>query len=94
MAATSGNFLIVRMLVDLGADRSLLNQQGKTCLVCAEESLDKELAKLGGPKKRAKLPPPAKGSLLDRLEATVNFLYEKDGRNRAEEKEKAASEKK
>ena len=62
-------------------------------MVCAEESLDKELSKLGGPKKRAKLPPPAKGSLLDRLEATVNFLYEKDGRNREDEKEKAAAEK-
>lgn len=94
LAAQSGHFLIVRLLVDLGADRQLLNKQGKTCLVLAEESLDKELAKLGGPKKRAKAGPPAKGSLLDRLQATVDFLYEKDGRNRDEEKAAAASAKK
>ena len=80
----------MRFLVEIGSDRSLMNRQGKTCLICAEESLDKELAKLGGPKKRAKQGPPAKGSLLDRLNATVDFLYEKDGRNRAEEMEKKA----
>ncbi len=67
LAAISGHFLIVRFLVEIGADRALLNKQGKTCLICAEESLDKEIAKLGGPKKRAKQGPPAKGSLLDRL---------------------------
>ncbi len=57
-------------------------------MICAEESLDKELAKLGGPKKRARAGPPAKGSLLDRLQAIVEFLYEKDGRNYAEENER------
>lgn len=88
LAAREGHFLIVRLLVELGADRQLLNYQGKTCLVLAEESFDKEIARLGGPKKRARKPPAAKGSLEDRLQATVNFLYEKDGRNREEEKAK------
>lgn len=77
--------------MDLGADRQLQNKHGHTCLILAEQSLDKELAKLGGPKKRAKAGPPAKGSLLDRLNATVDFLYEKDGRNRDEEKAAAAA---
>ena len=89
LAALNGHFLIVRLLVDLGADRTIANYQGRTALVLAEQSLDKEIMRQGGPKRRAKKPPAAKGSLEDRLNAIVDFLYEKDGRNRGEEKAKA-----
>ena len=82
----------VRYLVELSAERELLNKQGKTCLVLAEESLDLEIARLGGPKRRAKLPPAVKGSYEDRLNAIVDFLYQKEGRNRAEEKQKAVEQ--
>ena len=81
LSAQNGHFLIVRLLVELGADRSVLNKFGKTPLVCAEESLDKELAKQPASKRRANARP-VKGSLLDRLTATVDFLYEKEGRKR------------
>ena len=89
LACKHGHFLIVRLLVELGADRNLLNKAGKTALICAEESLDQQLAKLNIGKRK----PPTrfeKGTLLDRLNATVDFLYEKDGRNR--EAEKAADQ--
>ena len=81
--------MIARLLVDLGADRSLLNKFGKTALICAEESFDTELAKQkgkGATKKRGATAGAAtrfeKGSLIDRLNATVDFLYEKEGRSR------------
>jgi len=85
LACMKGHFLIVRLLVELGADRALLNKAGKTALIVAEESLDQQLAKENGGRKRAKQTRPEKGSLLDRLNASVDFLYEKDGRNRAAE---------
>lgn len=62
--------------MELGADRAVSNINGKTALVLAEESLDKQLQKQGPQKKRK---PAEKGSLLDRLQATVDFLYERDG---------------
>ena len=91
LAAQNGHFLIVRLLVDLDAAFDLKNYEGKSALVLAEESLDKEIAKQGGNKKRknAVAAKPVKGSLWDRLEATVDFLYQKEGRNREEEQKKA-----
>lgn len=89
LACQKGHFLIARLLVDLGADRALLNRSGKTALICAEESLDEQLAKqkasAAGKRPAAKQVRFEKGSLLDRLNATVEFLYEKEGRNRAGE---------
>ena len=82
--------MIVRFLVELGADTELLNRDGKTCLILAEESLNAEIARLGGPKKRAKKPVAPKGSYEDRLIATVDFLYQRAGKNWAEEKQRAA----
>ena len=92
LAAQNGHFLIARLLVDLEAAYDLRNYEGKTALILAEESLDKEIAKQGGTKKRKNAVAavrPVKGSLWDRLEATVDFLYQKEGRNREEEKKKA-----
>ena len=53
----------LRLLDELGADRTCTNKHGKTALLLAQESLDKEIAKQGGARKRAKAAPPAKGSL-------------------------------
>ena len=70
----------------MGADRNLLNRAGKTALICAEESFDQQQAKQNvGKRKSVKPTRFEKGSLIDRLNATVDFLYEKDGRDRAAE---------
>ena len=59
LAAIQGHFLIVRLLVDLGAERQLNNKHGKTPLMLAEESHKASLPK----KRRGKPIPIVKGSL-------------------------------
>ena len=63
LACQNGHFLIVRLLVDLGAERDTINKNGKTPLDLAEESHKANML----PKKRGKAAPIAKGSIQDRL---------------------------
>jgi len=63
LAAQNGHFLIVRLLVDLGADKSVINKNGKTPLDLAEESHKANIL----PKRRGKPQPIVKGSIQDRL---------------------------
>ena len=91
MAAQNGHFLIVRFLCESAtpviADCLLKNRDGSTPLELAEISLAKEETNLGGRKKIIRNPP-AKGSLYDRLLATVEFLAQKEDPNRDIREEK------
>ena len=74
LAAQNGHFLIVRLLVDAeGADKDCENVDKKLPMALAEASFAIEAKRLGGATKIAKKPP-GKGSLYDRLRATVDFL--------------------
>ena len=55
----------------------MLNKSGKMPLELAEEQYKTNLA----PKRRGKPAPIVKGSLQDRLQAILVFLYEKENRN-------------
>ena len=78
----------MRLLVESGAERQVLNKGGKTPLELAEESYKANLA----PKRRGKPAPIVKGSIQDRLQAILVFLYEKENRNwHEEQKEQAKS---
>ena len=79
--------MIVRLLVDLGAESKVNNKDGKTPLNLAEESHQASI----GPKHRGKPAPIVKGSLQDRLQAILVFLYEKENRNWHEEQANLAA---
>ena len=87
LACQNGHFLIVRLLVESGAERQVTNKAGKTPLQLAEEAYKANL----GPKRRGGKPAPiVKGSIQDRLQAILVFLYEKENRNWHEEQKAAA----
>jgi hypothetical protein len=63
--------LIVKYLLDLEATTTLINSEGKTALELAKEALLKATPTIK-PGKRAEKA--VKGTLLDKLEVTVNTL--------------------
>ena len=66
MAAKHGHILIVKYLIELGANFKLVNSEGKTALDFARESLA-----ANKPKKNEVL---VKGSILEKLTVTEKVL--------------------
>ena len=69
LAAQNGHVLIVKYLLELGANFKQVNAEGKTAVDFAKESLAEA-------KRKVKNEPLVKGSLLERLLVTEKILSE------------------